>query len=160
MHKTVTIHPILGLISISQTLPAYFFHFFFFCCCCCCCSNVIFIQFHFLSHLSGRSFSFLLAFSFGLLLSFFRHIPVFPTNAIVMLLRSLTDSLSLSSFLSLSTFARLLIRFICIYLYVCWYCTCSRILKFLIHDQDFYNLYVFVFVSMIWILNRFRLHEI
>lgn len=37
----------------------------------------------------------------------------------------------------------------------CWYCSYFAVLKFLIHDQDFYNLYAFVFISMIWISNRF-----
>lgn len=56
MHKTVTIHPILGLISISKTLPSLFFQFFFY-----STANIVSIQFHFLSHLSGPFHSFSLS---------------------------------------------------------------------------------------------------
>lgn len=113
MHKTVTIHPILGLISISKTLPSLFYSVFF------AAASTVPIQIHFLSHSNGilHSFSPL---SLGCLLSLsicfssFVIFSVSPTNAIVMLLRSLTYSLSFSLSTVVYSFALTLFSCVCV----------------------------------------------
>lgn len=143
MHKTVTIHPILGLISIFRTLPSFFSDF----------SNIV------ISFSKPFEWSLYLSISLELLLS----LPSCNSDHSLTLIRFLCLLSFVYSF-ALTLFFFLHVG-VCVWavsvsMFACWYCTCSRILKFLIHDQDFYNLYVFVFVSMIWILNRFQLHDI
>lgn len=107
MYKTVTVLLSLGLISILQTLQAYFLLF---------TSELLLIlslfHFHFLSD--------------------FRSVSHFSCRT-----------------LPLSCFVRSLIVDTALAL--------SHIKINSIHDQEFHNSYVFVFVSMIWILNRFQL---